>query len=368
MANEENKNNNFVSDSELLIQKNNNSIDAFSDKELLNLEIKNQKNLKEIILSYMNTFAYSDSKIPSNMVDSVIRFLQELKQALTYCNENIDKLNSIIKELETKKYTNSYNDILIEILQKNLKIEKCIYKTTKMTDFKFYKQPSKKEITPSETTPFTENEVIEDVVNNNDDTKELNENMQCNDTKEIEYNKNIQDNDTKEIEHNKNAKFNDTKGKKHDKNIISNNTIESVANKKENCLVISETRSKVILPYLIDTLNKKMQNNPGKYSSIDEIIAKEYTIPLSRYKNPIVSRFREAFKLMRIKEKSSIAKAFDLGMELTFNYNLHPAIISACRNLDELDIYLDCLENEETDKFKCFDIVFEIPPMIIRKH
>ena len=56
--------------------------------------------------------------------------------------------------------------------------------------------------------------------------------------------------------------------------------------------------------------------------------------------------------------------AFDLGTELLFNYNLHPAIISACRNLDELDIYLDYLENNETENFKCFSIIFEIPPVV----
>lgn len=54
-------------------------------------------------------------------------------------------------------------------------------------------------------------------------------------------------------------------------------------------------------------------------------------------------------------------------MELLFNYNLHPAIISACKNIDELDIYLDYLENNETDKFNCFNIKFEIAPSISKK-
>lgn len=58
--------------------------------------------------------------------------------------------------------------------------------------------------------------------------------------------------------------------------------------------------------------------------------------------------------------------SFDLATELLFNYNLHPAIISACRNLDELDIYLDRPDSGETDKFSCFNIVFEIPPVIYK--
>ena len=69
---------------------------------------------------------------------------------------------------------------------------------------------------------------------------------------------------------------------------------------------------------------------------------------------------------MKKKENGSIKDAFDLGMELLFNYNLHPAIITACKNLDELDIYLDYLENNETDKFDCFKIVFEIAPIVVK--
>ena len=56
-------------------------------------------------------------------------------------------------------------------------------------------------------------------------------------------------------------------------------------------------------------------------------------------------------------------EAFDLGMELTFNYNLHPAIICACKTLSELDLYLDYLDNKENGKFDCFKIIFDVPPV-----
>ena len=46
----------------------------------------------------------------------------------------------------------------------------------------------------------------------------------------------------------------------------------------------------------------------------------------------------------------------DLGFELMFKYKLNPIIIAACRNLEELDIYLDCLEENELFDFKCFEI------------
>ena len=71
---------------------------------------------------------------------------------------------------------------------------------------------------------------------------------------------------------------------------------------------------------------------------------------------------------MRIKEKASVIKAFELGMELFFNYNLHPAIISACKSLDELDIYLDYLEDNETHKFDCFKIIFDMAPIEVKSN
>lgn len=135
------------------------------------------------------------------------------------------------------------------------------------------------------------------------------------------------------------------------------------SNLVENTLVISETQGKIILPYTLDSLDLILKEN-DKYQNIDEVIENEYVIPYTNFKNPIFSRFKEAFKLIRYKEHGSIKDAFDLGMELLLNYNLHPAIISACKSIDELDIYLDYLENNETDKFDCFDIKFEIPPVI----
>ena len=137
--------------------------------------------------------------------------------------------------------------------------------------------------------------------------------------------------------------------------------IENI-NLNENTLIISELSGKVILPYTKNDLeNIKAKDIQKNY---DKIIQENYTLPIDLFKIPFVARFREAFKLARFKEHKSIKFAFDLGTELLFNYNLHPAIISACRNLDELDIYLDYLENNETENFKCFSIIFEIPPTV----
>ena len=133
-----------------------------------------------------------------------------------------------------------------------------------------------------------------------------------------------------------------------------------------NTLLISEIQNKVILPYTISDLENILNNN-SNYHTIQDVIDNEYTIPLSEYKNPRISRFKEAFNLMRKKEKSSISDSLDLAFELSFNTLLNPAVISACKNLDELDIYLDCLSSNELDKFNFFQIKYEILPKIVRK-
>lgn len=134
--------------------------------------------------------------------------------------------------------------------------------------------------------------------------------------------------------------------------------------KDNNTLLISEKEQLAFLPYKYQDLEKIYKNSNGKYSSTQDVINKLYIIPLSRFKNSSISRFRESFNLVKNKENGSILKALELGLELMFKYNLNPIVISACKNLDELDIYLDCLDSNELFKFDCFEIKFEVNPQI----
>ena len=65
---------------------------------------------------------------------------------------------------------------------------------------------------------------------------------------------------------------------------------------------------------------------------------------------------------MKNKEDSTILESLDLAFEVTFNNSLNPAIITACKSLEELDLYLDCLESNSLDKFEPFDIKYEVLP------
>lgn len=132
----------------------------------------------------------------------------------------------------------------------------------------------------------------------------------------------------------------------------------------ENILLISEAENKVVLPYTLESIKKTMEENEASYDTVQDVIAKEYTKPLTYYKHTSLARFREAFKLVKEREGGSFFKAMDLALELFSNYNLHPAVISACKTVNELDVYLSCLEYNELEDFHFFKTIFKISPTI----
>ena len=135
----------------------------------------------------------------------------------------------------------------------------------------------------------------------------------------------------------------------------------------ENTLTISETNKTVTLPYKMADLKALLRDNPDKYNSLSDVISDKYTIPISEYKFAALSRFREAYKLIINKEHGSKKQALNLACEMFSNYNLHPAVITACKNLNELDIYLSCLEFNELEDFRFFKVVYDVLPVVNKK-
>ena len=284
---------------------------------LINSNISILEKQKKILLQYV--LKISDcptTSLSTDSSDELIEFLSHLKEKITITDENIsiahDFLNKI-KEMNNLEFSNTifdeYSNISSTIFSCILDIQDFLINSMDFINLNFDVQVSSKTESDSENLSVLDNDINENNLQISD--------AQCN-------------------------------------------------NFLENTLVISETQGKVILPYTINELNLILEEKNSKYQNINEIIEDNFVIPYANFKNPIFSRFKEAFKLIRYKEHGSIKEAFDLGMELLLNYNLHPAIISACKNIDELDIYLDYLENNETDKFDCFNIKFEITPTLIK--
>lgn len=287
-------------------------------KNNIDLSLKFQQQLKSFILYYMQKLANSTDDGTSSCTDIILKYLDNLKNALSLVKENIALIkkelsnidNLILKithddsDFNINNYSIGNFDIENTILNNTIQIQNCL---SSILDY------SKLEFT---TTHESNNLSITNI------NREANIKQKVEIKTEYEY--------------------------------------------QENTLVISELNGKVILPYTISELNDILQKYPEKYNTTQDIIEQVYTVPYTVYKNPPIARFREAFKLIHDREHKSIKSALDLGMELLFNYNLHPAIISACKSIDELDIYLDYLENNETNKFDLFQVVFEIAPIVVK--
>lgn len=149
----------------------------------------------------------------------------------------------------------------------------------------------------------------------------------------------------------------DTKTPSPDNSQIQSETNQTNNILEENTLIISNDI--VVLPYTFDELDTILKSNPEKYTCSQDVIDSLYTRPANYYKSTSFARFKEAFKLAK-NSGAPFNKAFDLAFELLTNYNLHPAIITACKNLKELDVYLSCLEYNELDDFKFFKVNFDI--------
>lgn len=277
------------------------------EQKFINYNIKTQQKLKEILLNYAQNFAKSTAYLYCIGVDNAIKLLKNLQNSFSLSNTNILALEKISKD---------FDSLLVNAI-------------TNESEFidNFNKTYSEAKLLLMENTIKIE-ECLCSISN-------------------IKFPESTNSGIIQET-------------------LEPNTSQENIKKYTENTLIISEMSGKVILPYTLSLLEDKLQKNTNKYKNYDDIIHKDYSLPINLFKTPSIARFREAFKLMKNKEKSSIKAAFDLGMELLFNYNLHPAIITACKNLDELDIYLDYLETGETDKFDCFNIVFEIAPKIVK--
>ena len=324
-----------------------------------NIEIQNK--MKKIILNYMQNFSESNKFIDTDSVNSVHDFLENLKKSINLCNENISNLEILIKHIDDiinstnddltnliNKYNSEYvklNDIICKNI---MQIQDCLCSISEKSEFKFSVSSNEDNgflVEPLHPHQIEDNIEIPETSVTNYETFSQNE---------------TEDTTLQKIEEDKKKILTEPKESALD---VNDNTQKKYI---ENTLIVSEKNNEVILPFDLTEVKELCKSKNNRFSSIDEVIEKKYTLPLSIYKNTFVARFKEAFKLMRHKEKSSVIEAFDLGFEVMFNYNLHPAIISACKSLDELDIYLDCLETGETQKFNCFKIIFDLPPAIIK--
>lgn len=296
------------------------------EKNSLKATLEMQKNLNKQILMYMKNFIGNlEITLDFDPENKFFKYLIDSTSALNKSNENIQAVQKLLTKLD--EFENSKKDLLTKTSPKkiNAEIKTLNSLFTEQIDIIY------------DNTTYIESFIHEfSKINLAESFKELD-----------------------------NIKEEKIASSQTDNKSITISSDELNFAFIENTLIISEFQGIVILPYTLDLLKKILFDNNDKYKTIEEIIENFFTIPISNYRLSAVARFKEAYKLMRKKEKASKIKAFNLASELFLNYNLHPAIITACNSLYELDIYLACLEDNTLDEFHFFDIKYEIPPATV---
>lgn len=282
------------------------------EKKSLNSMLDIQKSLNKQILNFLKNFL-GDLKIDINFdsENTVFKYINETTNILNKSNSNIEKLNILLKELD---------ELLKHIESKSLESRVFLYNDN-----------------------F--NNEIDSIYENTNSIEKFIHKISLLDLSTV----------LEEI--------NKTSTKSNEPSLTISSEV-LCSNFVENTLVISEINGKVILPYTIKDVNSILFNNEDKYSSIQDVIDKLYTKPIKEYRFSATARFKEAYKLVTEKEHKSKFQALSLACELFTNYNLHPAIITACKSLDELDIYLACLEDNSLEDFPFFDVKYEIAPKL----
>ena len=285
------------------------------EKSSLNATLNIQKNLNKQILTFMKNFI-GNIQIEFDTNNAVYKYIDKSTNALNKSNKNLSHLENLIKKLES---------IYIDL-------QNCVSECEVKEKIEEYNKIFTKVINNIYiNTSFIEKFIYDISLIN---LSELLSNKDCNST-------NASNSNSLVVEASE----------------LNNSFLE-------NTLIISDIKGKIVLPYKLEKIKEILFDKSKKYSSIEDVIEKEYTIPIKNYKMASVARFREAYKLIIKKEHGSRFKAFSLASELFFNYNLHPAIITACNSLDELDIYLACLDDNTLDDFKYFNIKYEIAPIL----
>ena len=140
-------------------------------------------------------------------------------------------------------------------------------------------------------------------------------------------------------------------------------TIES-AREDNNSLLVSEKTGKIYLPYKKSELLKYIEKNPTSYSSLQDVVKKEFTLPFKVFKNQSSkTRFSETFNLLKNRDDHNFVKSVSYAFKIANKRNLNSVIISACKDKKELESYISCLDTNNLKEFKSFDIIYEINPL-----
>lgn len=307
-----------------------------NEKVLLNNILAQQRQLKQTLALYLEKISdgiYNATDIQDST--SLVSCLNGIKKSFGNIKDNINQILELKKYLDDSSLTSydssyfeNYNKKYMELFEKIS--EDNVFYYSFMESLLKYMEVS-----------FPENSTNTSQITNINTTKD--EDLKIEDVKVFSTNDFEKTAEQPIIETNESL----------DKEKLNSNELH------ERTLYVSSSHNNAVLPYSTIELEKCFSTNPEKYNSIQDIIDKEYTVSLKKFHNPAISRFKETYNLARNKSNFSLIKSFNLACELFFSSNVDPVIIRACKNVNELYIYLSCLEDNILNEFKCFKIVYE---------
>ena len=319
----------------------------------ISITLNEQRQLKHILLLYLEKLSSNiNTMTNSNDLKNLSTYIQKVEKSFETIKENINKLLELKSSLEQlslnkdnssfdwKKYNQDYNDLKLKISSNNQLYFSIMESILNFMQLNLSETVIEK--SPIENSPVSYSDNLEIITDTNTPTIRniQTENLNCENTSNNNNNNNDDDNDVIIPKNNEAT--------------LSQENIEPL---KERILTISESDEIVILPYSQNELEEFFSNNPEKYSSIQDIIDKEYTYSLKKYKNTSSTRFKKIFNLAK-KSNLSYFSSLNFAIKLFSNSHLHPATISACRNTNELENYVECLSNNNLNNFKCFKIIY----------
>ena len=320
------------------------------DENIINNEIKElnnvltqQRQLKKTLLLYLEKISEGiyNSLNPKD-TNQIHTFLENIQRCFDRLKENISKIIELKEYLDSISKTNQYEDL--DFLNYNNRcselMEKINYDNSTYYSFMdslfAYINVTFPEIT----------------VDNNIEQKKMSELYKSQITIDELFNEDQESNNEQEA-----VVSEDTTSTEENKEEVQSQDVTEESNdSEERVLFISYKENYAILPYSTQDLERYFSDNPEKYSSLQDIIDKEYTISLENYTSSI---YDECISVAKKSPDYNTLKAIKFANNAKRIENANPLVIKACRNLDEVEKYLDCLENNTLDSFDLFKIIEE---------
>lgn len=375
------------------------------DKEIVNNQLSvlnntlaSQRQTKKTLLSYLEKF--SDAmyeNFNSDNTDSLLSLINEAHSIFECIKSNINKTielktfleniynSDFLNTIDTEKFNKEFNELLDNISKTNSSY------LTFMNNYEAFIKP----------VSIDKNEEIENIILEDSTTSEKSENDYLNQdeeeslfeavnnsntitediTTEISTQKNSNENNSAlDLEENIQETIQENLAETPNENISNDETLETVEIQKtitiidepeeeyiektttqidlpEKELIINKKLGIAILPYSIPDLDELFLNDPEKYSSIQDIIDQEYTVKLKDFENSSITRYKEAFKLAKDKSNYTFSQAANFAKIFLIENEITSLIIASCKNVEELEFYIECLNNNKLNDFHCFKIV-----------